>query len=122
MGFAHAVARGRDRRLPPDAWTSRLTHPQYLVMLALWERSLARSRHPDALDSSGNPLTSLERLEAQGYLRRERSTHAERTLDVTLTDAGRELRTVALGIPLQVVDRLGMSLDEPRSCATSSPP
>ncbi len=33
-------------------------------------------------------------------------------LDVTLTDAGRALREQALAIPPQVVDRLGMSLDE----------
>ena len=54
----------------------------------------------------------LKRLEAQGYLTRERNVRDERALDVALTDAGRALRERALAIPPQVVDRLGMSLDE----------
>jgi MarR family transcriptional regulator, organic hydroperoxide resistance regulator len=91
-----------------------LTHPQYLVMLALWERS------PRTVRDLGNALQLepatlsplLKRLEAQGYVTRERSVRDERALDVALTDAGRDLRAHALTIPPQVVDRLGMSLQE----------
>jgi DNA-binding MarR family transcriptional regulator len=43
---------------------------------------------------------------------RERSTRDERALDLALTDAGIALRERALAIPPQVVDRLGMSIDE----------
>jgi DNA-binding MarR family transcriptional regulator len=91
-----------------------LTHPQYLVMLALWEReprsvkelSAALQLEPATL----SPL--LKRLEATGYLHRERDGDDERMLRVGLTRAGRNLRERALRIPPQIVDRLGMSLEE----------
>ena len=91
-----------------------LTHPQYLVMLALWGRSPRTVRDlGEALQLEPATLSPLlKRLEAQGYLTRERSARDERALDVALTDAGRALRERALAIPPQVVDRLGMSLDE----------
>ena len=91
-----------------------LTHPQYLVMLALWERSPRTVRDlGEALQLEPATLSPLlKRLEAQGYVTRDRSTRDERALDVALTDAGRDLRAQALTIPPQVVDRLGMSLDE----------
>lgn len=91
-----------------------LTHPQYLVMLALWGRSPRTVRDlGEALQLEPATLSPLlKRLEAQGYLTRARSARDERALDVALTDAGRALREQALKIPPQVVDRLGMSLDE----------
>ena len=91
-----------------------LTHPQYLAMLALWGRSPRTVRDlGEALQLEPATLSPLlKRLEAQGYVTRERSTRDERALDVALTDAGRALRERALGIPPQVVDRLGMSLEE----------
>ena len=67
----------------------------------------------DALQLEPATLSPLlKRLEAQGYLTRERSARDERALDVALTDAGLALRERALAIPPQVVDRLGMGLDE----------
>lgn len=91
-----------------------LTHPQYLVMLALWERSPRTVRDlGEALQLEPATLSPLlKRLDAQGYVTRERNPRDERALDVSLTDAGRDLRAQALTIPPQVVDRLGMSLDE----------
>ena len=91
-----------------------LTHPQYLVMLALWEEEPLRvtelGRKVQLDPGTLSPL--LKRLEAQGYLTRARNPHDERALDVALTESGRALRERALSIPPQVVDRLGMSLTE----------
>ena len=91
-----------------------LTHPQYLVMLALWGRSPRTVRDlGEALQLEPATLSPLlKRLEAQGYISRQRNARDERALDVALTDAGRALREQALGIPPQVVERLGMSLEE----------
>jgi DNA-binding MarR family transcriptional regulator len=91
-----------------------LTHPQYLVMLALWQRNPRTVRDlGEALQLEPATLSPLlKRLEAQGYLTRARNPHDERALDVALTESGRALRERALSIPPQVVDRLGMSLDE----------
>ena len=54
----------------------------------------------------------LKRLEAQGYIRRERNKLDERSLAVVLTDRGRALRDDAEKIPPAIVERLDMSVDE----------
>jgi DNA-binding MarR family transcriptional regulator len=92
----------------------RLTHPQYLVMLALWERSPRSVKDIGAalqLDSATlSPL--LKRLESVGYLTRARSRTDERLLTVELTASGRALRSEAERIPAAVVQRLGMDVAE----------
>lgn len=91
-----------------------LTHPQYLVMLALWEkspRSLADLADALALDSATvSPL--VKRLEAQGLISRRRSAHDERRLEIVVTAAGAALRERALDVPPAVMDAVGMSIDE----------
>ena len=92
----------------------RLTHPQYLVMLALWEQSPRSVRAlADALSLEPATLSPLlKRLETIGYLRRERSARDERMLDITLTDSGQSLRAVAETIPPRVAKTLDMSVPE----------
>ncbi|MGZ0153004.1 MarR family winged helix-turn-helix transcriptional regulator [Kribbella sp. WER1] len=91
-----------------------LTHPQYLVMLALWEfepvsvKDLAGMLQLEPATLS--PL--LKRLESAGLLRRDRNTRDERSLAVALTDKGRALRDDALKVPPAVVARLGLDVDE----------
>src|ERR1700712_1108365 len=89
-----------------------LTHPQYLVMLALWERSPRSVKDISAslqLDSATlSPL--LKRLEAIGYLTRERSPSDERSLTVELTATGRALRAKAEQIPRAILERLGIEV------------
>jgi len=91
-----------------------LTHPQYLVMLALWQHAPLSVRALSGLlqldPGTLSPL--LKRLEASGYLRRERDPADERSLAVTLTSAGRALRSRAEQIPPAVVQRLGMPVED----------
>ncbi|QHG80854.1 MarR family winged helix-turn-helix transcriptional regulator [Rhodococcus rhodochrous] len=91
-----------------------LTHPQYLVMLALWERSPLTSKEVGQLLQLDSPTLSplLKRLEALGLITRARSVADERQLVLELTDAGRALRAEAESVPGQVVDALGVGLDE----------
>ena len=91
-----------------------LTHPQYLVMLALWERSPRTLRDiADALLLEPATLTPLlKRLESAGLVTRDRSTSDPRALDVRLTPAGVALREQALTVPGQIVERLGIGLRE----------
>ncbi|MBQ3360185.1 MAG: MarR family transcriptional regulator [Microbacterium sp.] len=91
-----------------------LTHPQYLVMLALWERS-PRTLNDLAADLAMEPATAsplVKRLESDGLVARERSTEDERRLDISLTDAGRALRERALEVPAQVMSAVGMDVHE----------
>jgi DNA-binding MarR family transcriptional regulator len=91
-----------------------LTHPQYLVMLALWERSPRTVRDlGDALllePATLSPL--LKRLEAAGLVTRARNARDDRALDIELTAEGRELRARAQSVPGTIVERLGLPLDE----------
>jgi DNA-binding MarR family transcriptional regulator len=91
-----------------------LTHPQYLVMLALWQHAPLSVRELSGLlrldPGTLSPL--LKRLEAIGYLRRQRDPADERSLAVTLTDKGRALRAEAEKIPPAVVARLGLPIEE----------
>ncbi|NIZ93378.1 MarR family winged helix-turn-helix transcriptional regulator [Kineococcus rubinsiae] len=89
-----------------------LTHPQYLVMLALWGRSpLSLRELSEALQLDPPTLSPLlKRLEAAGLVERRRLPEDQRSLAVTLTDAGRALRTRAEAVPAQVVARLGMDV------------
>src|SRR3712207_5394653 len=90
-----------------------LTHPQYLVLLALWEQSPRTVRSlADALYLEPATLTPLlRRLESVGYLTRARNTANERELRVELTEAGTTLREQAKGVPVAVVERLGVPLE-----------
>ena len=91
-----------------------LTHPQYLVMLALWEASPVRAgdlaRRLSLEPATLSPL--LKRLETRGLVARARDPRDERALAVTLTAQGTALRAEAERIPPAVVERLGMGLDE----------
>lgn len=91
-----------------------LTHPQYLVMLALWEESpLSVKQLSNLLQLDPGTLSPLlKRLEAAGYLTRGRDPRDERSLAVELTSTGRALREDALKIPPAIIDRLGMTLKE----------
>lgn len=87
-----------------------LTHPQYLVMLALWERA-PRSLSDLAAALAMEPATLsplVKRLEAQGLVDRMRRSDDERVLDITLTDEGRALRTQAERVPEQIMALTGM--------------
>ncbi len=69
-----------------------LTHPQYLVMLALWERA-PRSLTELADDLAMDPATLsplVKRLQAQGMVTRTRSAQDERKLEIGLTPSGRD--------------------------------
>src|SRR6201987_6218318 len=91
-----------------------LTHPQYLVMLALWGQSpLAVKELIEMLQLDGPPLSPLlKRLEAAGLFTRNRDPEDERRIRIDLTPKGRALREDALRIPPSVVAKLGMSLGD----------
>jgi DNA-binding MarR family transcriptional regulator len=91
-----------------------LTHPQYLVMLSLWEKSPRRVRDiADQLRLDSATLSPLlKRLEAAKLIERRRDPADERALSLTLTEAGAALRSQAEAVPAEIVRRLGISVDE----------
>ncbi len=91
-----------------------LTHPQYLVMLALWEdEPLSVTGLSRLLELDPGTLSRLlRRLESAGLVLRERDPADERLLAVSLTASGRALRRRAEQVPPTVVKRLGLDLAE----------
>lgn len=97
-----------------------LTHPQYLVMLALWDHHKSNAERPLTVKEIASTLQldsatlspMLKRLEALRFITRSRSATDERATDVRLTKVGIQLRRRALKIPPAVVERLGVGLDE----------
>jgi|SRR6185295_8467211 len=85
-----------------------LTHPQYLVMLALWDNAKGAGEPLSVKDiarllqmDSATLSPMLKRLQAQGRITR-----------VELAPKGRSLRRQALEVPPSVVERLGVELSE----------
>ena len=91
-----------------------LTHPQYLVMLALWERSPLTVTEIGRLLQLDLPTLSplLKRLEALGHVDRRRNPADERSLQVSLTESGRALRDEALAVPGAVMEQLDLTEED----------
>ena len=91
-----------------------LTYTQYIVMMVMWEeKELNVKELGDKLFLDSGTLTPvLKKLEAKGYVTRERSKIDERTLIVTLTEGGKELRESAVGIPVGMRGCLKLSDEE----------
>jgi DNA-binding MarR family transcriptional regulator len=87
-----------------------ITYPQYVVLLALWERDgLSVGALGERLRLDYGTLSPLlKRLEAAGLVRRVRSAEDERTVTVSLTESGLGLRTHADCIPEQVISATGL--------------
>lgn len=92
-----------------------LTHPQYLVLIALWECEgpLSMGDLGDRVAMETGSLTPLvKRMEASGIITRTRDTRDERKVWVALTDQGDRLREDVLNVRREVVRQLPISGQE----------
>lgn len=88
-----------------------LTHPQYLVLLSLWQhgpQTVTQLGKLLVLDS-GTLSPLLKRLEVMGHVTRTRTDGDERRVVVRLTEQGQRLRADAEHVPDELVRRLGLS-------------
>ncbi|GIG65958.1 MarR family winged helix-turn-helix transcriptional regulator [Phytomonospora endophytica] len=93
-----------------------LTYPQFLVLLALWERdgrTVSEIGTALRLDS-GTLSPLLKRLEGAGLVDRRRAAADERQVTVHLTDAGSDLRERARTVPARVAEAAGLTTDQLR--------
>lgn len=81
-----------------------LTYPQYLVMLILWEKDgLTVSQIGEKLFLDSGTLTPmLKRLEANNFIKRNRSDKDERKVEIELTYPGKSLKAKAAHIPEKI--------------------
>jgi DNA-binding MarR family transcriptional regulator len=89
-----------------------LTYTQYIAIVALWEQdNQTVSSLGEKLFLESNTLTPiLKKLEAMGYLRRQRDLADERQVKVSLTDSGRRLREK--GLPMNLIAESGLAAEE----------
>jgi DNA-binding MarR family transcriptional regulator len=94
-----------------------LTYPQYLVMVVLWEeeglgiKDIAERLGQD----SGSVTPLLKRLEAVGYVIRNRNPQDVRNRIVTLTKAGKELRKDGFRVSEQIVSACAITSESAES-------
>ncbi len=91
-----------------------LTYPQYLVLLVLWESDgLSVSELGERLYLDSGTLTPLlKRMEAAGLLTRIRAVEDERRVHITLTAAGRKLKTKAANVAGCILSATQCSIPE----------
>jgi DNA-binding MarR family transcriptional regulator len=99
--LVHRLDRAIGSRYRPLLARLGLTYPQYLAMLALWEKgALEVGQLCAMLDlDTGTVSPLLKRLEARGLIERHRRLDDERVVTVSLTPAGKELETHAIPVP-----------------------
>lgn len=104
------------RRYKPYLDEIDLTYTQYIAMMVLWEHGRINVKDMGALLylDSGTLTPVLKKLEQKGYLTRERDHADERVLNVTITEAGEQLKEQAVDIPRKMGGCIGLSGEDAR--------
>lgn len=91
-----------------------VTYPQYLVLLVLWEKDsiTVKELGQKLFLDSGTLTPMLKRMEGNHLLERKRSLEDERSVIISLTKKGEELKQKAECIPSQLVKNLSTDYQE----------
>jgi DNA-binding MarR family transcriptional regulator len=91
-----------------------LTYPQYLVLLVLWETDAVNLKVlSEKLHLQSNTLTPLlKRMEETGLIQRIRSQEDERSITISLTVKGQQLKTRAPKIHDHLAKNIGITMEE----------
>ena len=101
----YAASRLTTKLYAPHLLKLDITYPQYLVLLILWEhQTQSVSEIGQQLMLESNTLTPLlKRLEQKEIIQRNRSNKDERTVIISLTKAGENLKEQAAVIPEKIM-------------------
>lgn len=102
------------RRYTPMLKELDLTYTQYIAMMALWEQKNINVKKLGGLLrlDSGTLTPLLKKLEAKGYIIRQRAASDEREVNITLTQAGEKLKDRALCVPQQISSCIELSSED----------
>jgi MarR family transcriptional regulator, organic hydroperoxide resistance regulator len=94
-----------------------LTYPQYVTIICLWEQDnqTVKGLGENLFLEPSTITPMVKRLEAMGYVRRERDKEDERSVRVSLTEAGRQLREKAFDYREITAKAAGLSPEEFRT-------
>jgi MarR family transcriptional regulator, organic hydroperoxide resistance regulator len=110
----YAASRAMTARYRPMLDAIGLTYPQYLVMMLLWEedsQTVGQLGTRLFLDS-GTLSPLLKRLTTAGLVTRNRRLEDERSVSISLTEAGRALRDRAEAISGEIICTLDLDRAE----------
>ena len=110
----YAASRGVIKAYGPLLAKLGLTYPQYLVLMALWEKEPLAVKELATLLSldSGTLSPLLKRLETAGLVIRTRSKVDERGVLIALTEAGRALEAKSQAVSEEIICLFGMTLEQ----------
>ncbi|MBR1731712.1 MAG: MarR family transcriptional regulator, partial [Ruminococcus sp.] len=110
----YACAKEVVRKYKPYLDELDLTYTQYITMMVLWEekninvKDLGERLYLD----SGTLTPLLKKLEAKGYIKRERSKEDERSLIISISEKGDKLKNKAVIVPQKVGSCINISPDK----------
>jgi DNA-binding MarR family transcriptional regulator len=111
---AYTASRLTIRLYKPILDQLKLTYPQYVTMLVLWDekeigfRELGKKLHMQ----TGTLTPLIKRLEKLNYVSKSKDPHDDRKAIVKLSKAGEDLLPVAGTIPKMLAESLGLTQEE----------
>ncbi len=111
----YAAAKEVVRKYKPVLDELDLTYTQYITMMVLWEKEELNVKELGSILylDSGTLTPLLKKLEAKGYISRNRCKEDERNLIIKITEKGDALKEQAAGIPQEMTDKwVNISKDE----------
>ena len=104
----YAVSNKIVRRYRPLLDKLDLTYTQYITMMVMWEKKQVNERMlSKCLFLQSNTLTPLlKKLEAKGYITREKDKKDERNLVISITEKGERLKEKAVNVPVELASEM----------------
>ena len=91
-----------------------LTYTQYIAMMVVWDKKSinVKSLGEHLYLDSGTLTPLLKKMEARGWVTRNRDLKDERNVVITLTEKGEQLKAAAAHIPLEISQCISLSPEE----------
>lgn len=109
----YSASRNMTRVYQPILDKHHLTYPQYIVMMILFEKqSVDFKELSKIIDLKTPTLTPIvKKLEADGYLVKEKNTEDARKINVVLTEDGRRLKAELYHVPIDLAEQIGLEME-----------
>ena len=110
----YACAKEVTKRYQPLLNEIDLTYTQYIVMMVMWEKKQINVKHlgETLFLDSGTLTPLLKKLEVKGYISRTRNEQDERSVIISVTQKGIDLRKKAKNIPEEIGKCVNLTKEE----------
>lgn len=110
----YACAKEVTKRYQPLLNKIDLTYTQYIVMMVMWEQKQINVKHLGEMLflDSGTLTPLLKKLEVKGYITRTRNEQDERSVIISVTQKGIDLRKKAKDIPEEIGKCVNLTQEE----------